>query len=600
MLEVGREVNATTKANLCTEEEVEKTGVTCSAPAQRGMAGRGSFSLLEGSGNLLAVGGPEDQVYVGEEGGVQEFKTDGEFAGEIPVTGRVIALAVDNTTGDVYINVESEERERVFGPEGSELASIEVAPREEGSHMYPDAMALTPAGDLAVAAIEGMLGSSQANVGLLYDAATGRLITEFTIPQQTFLGGLAFNDESDAYGVIEEDESGRVLEYASDPVAELRATPGSCKPAPERDTSVAFDCALNGEVNPEGVSETEVLFAWGQSSQLGQATAAQPVAAAGPVSATIQARPNQTLYYRLQGHDEHVKAPESLTSETTSLASPIVPPRVLGAPSATFLTSSSAVLLGEVNPENTSTAYRVQYGACETLEHCPSIGETTAGESSAYGRLAVALEARELRPGTTYHDRLVAVNKNGEAEVNATGGAAIPEGTFTTTPAPAPAAASGAASTVGASTATISGTVEPAGEPASYSFEVGLYEGTATQYGVVSSGAVGASSTPVEESLELTGLQPGSTYAFRVAIHSGYIANATATLTGAPVLFTTAGLPAVLSSPTPLAQLAIPQIAFPKAQSATKSKKSKTKKVKAKHRAKRTTKRTTKNKPRKR
>ncbi len=34
MLEIGKEVNETTKGNLCTEEEAEK-GAKCKAPAQQ-------------------------------------------------------------------------------------------------------------------------------------------------------------------------------------------------------------------------------------------------------------------------------------------------------------------------------------------------------------------------------------------------------------------------------------------------------------------------------------------------------------------------------------------------------------------------------------
>jgi hypothetical protein len=607
--EIGREVNATKKANLCTEEEVEKSGVVCVAPAQQpvGSSEHGSFNMPQGDGNLLTIGGPEDRLYVGDEQRVQEFKTDGEWIGEVSLTSissepesYVDALAVDDTTGDVYLVYSAsatgagDNRVREFDAGGVELASFQVSPREERGEMQGIVgMALSPSGDLALVAYENnvMRGGANQAVGMLYDAPDGRLLTEFTIPQESFVFALAFNNEGDAYGAGEvAGEGEEVLVFGSDPVGELLTGAGSCKLGPERDTSVTFDCSLNGETNPEGVSETEVLFEWGKSPQLGETTTAQQVAETEPVSASIEARPDQTFYYRLEGHDQNVKAPEKLTSETNSVATPPVPPRVLGTPSVAFVSSSSAVLLGEVNPENAGTTYRFQYGACETLKRCPGIGETPTGESGAYGSTGVSLEARGLQPATTYRDRLVAVNKAGEPAVSGTGSQAIPEGTFTTSPAPAPAAATGTASAVGATTATISGSVEPDGQPTSYSFEVGLDEGAATRYGVVSSGSVGASSVPVEESLELTGLQPGSTYAFRIAVHSGYIDNASTTLTGASVLFTTAGLPAVLTAPTPLVQLAIPSIAFPKAQSATKSKKPKGKlKVEAKRKQKKHT-----------
>ena len=105
----------------------------------------------------------------------------------------------------------------------------------------------------------------------------------------------------------------------------------------------------------------------------------------------------------------------------------------------------------------------------------------------------------------------------------ALGGAATStEGTFTTGPAPVPRAATGVPSAVGTTSATISGTVDPDGQPATYSFELGVYNGASTQYGVVFSGPAGAEAVPVGESLAITGLQPGTTYAYRIEIASGY------------------------------------------------------------------------------
>ena len=62
----------------------------------------------------------------------------------------------------------------------------------------------------------------------------------------------------------------------------------------------------------------------------------------------------------------------------------------------------------------------------------------------------------------------------------------------------------------------------------------------------------------VEEALPLTGLQPGTTYAYRIAVASSY-----GTSYGATMTFTTTGLPAVLVEPTVLPQVPIPAIAFP-------------------------------------
>jgi hypothetical protein len=89
----------------------------------------------------------------------------------------------------------------------------------------------------------------------------------------------------------------------------------------------------------------------------------------------------------------------------------------------------------------------------------------------------------------------------------------------------------------------------------------------------VSSGTVEAGSGPVEVSLALSGLQPGTTYAYRIAITSGYIDNEAHTLQGRPETFVTSGLPAVLQAPDELAQLGTPNIAIPPAVNTTTKKK---------------------------
>lgn len=241
-----------------------------------------------------------------------------------------------------------------------------------------------------------------------------------------------------------------------------------------------------------------------------------------------------------------------------SFAIELAPPKIVGEPSASFVKSSSAVLFGELNPENASTEYFFEYepaSICPTLKGCTPTSRTAAGESGAYGLMGVTQEATGLQPGRTYHYRLVAINEAGTTYGE--------EGTFTTLPVPAPTAQTGAYSQLTPTSATISGTVDPDGLPASYAFELGVYNGAATQYGVVFSGSTGAGTALEVEMLSLIGLQPGTTYYYRISIHSGYILNESHTLQGAPGTFTTLGLPATLASPTPLAMLPIPPIAFP-------------------------------------
>jgi hypothetical protein len=183
-----------------------------------------------------------------------------------------------------------------------------------------------------------------------------------------------------------------------------------------------------------------------------------------------------------------------------------------------------------------------------------------------YGKIGATIEATGLQPGTLYSYRLFAENEDSSkpGERLASVGS---EGTFTTAPTPAPSVTTGGVSAVGTTSATISGTIEPDGVATTYSFELGVDEGANTQYAVVFSGSAGASTTPVVESLPLTGLQPGTSYAFRLTISSGYINNEAHTIHGQPVAFTTNGLPAVINEPPAPVQLPLPSMAFPKTSS---------------------------------
>jgi hypothetical protein len=137
------------------------------------------------------------------------------------------------------------------------------------------------------------------------------------------------------------------------------------------------------------------------------------------------------------------------------------------------------------------------------------------------------------------------------------------EATFTTAKAPLPSAQTGGYNSLTPTSAIVAATVNPEGVPASYAFELGVYEGASTQYGVVFAGSPGTGTAPVSEELPLSGLQPGTTYAYRVSITSAHIPGHPQY--GAAVTFTTPGLPAAIAPAPPLAQLPVPAIRFPRA-----------------------------------
>jgi NHL repeat len=563
LLEIGKQVNNKTKANLCTEEEL----ANCAEPTREavGTSEHGSFNFAV-AGNILAVGGEHDLLYVGDEHRVQEFEADGQWQGEIPLTAissevenKVTALTVNDKTGAVFLvygrAAAYNSIIRSFDADGKELATFEMTPRESGIRVKIESMALDSEGHLALTATELEKGQ----FGSLYDSASDLRITDFSIRGGAVVHSIAFDAENKLYAAAAE-SAGEILTYSPEPVAELRTGAAICKEGPERETAVTFNCALNGEVNPYNVAKTNVWFEWGATCALGSETPMQEVAtleALLPVSASIEdLRPKVPFCYRLAGDDENLQSPEQLEGakegERSPLSTPTVPPKVIGQPSASFVKSSSAVMYGELNPENTPTEYFFEYAPVEALakcpagikqESCPEVAVATVLQSSLYGRMGAASEASGLQPGTSYGFRLAADNEAGAAPMGMVG-------SFTTAPPPEVNAETGSFGAVTTTSALVSGTVSPDGQPATYMFEIGIYRGTATQYGTVFSGATGT--TTEVETLPLTGLQPGTEYAYRIKIASGY-----GTATGVTVVFKTEGSPIVLPPPTSLPMLPV-------------------------------------------
>ncbi|HEY3828918.1 MAG TPA: NHL repeat-containing protein [Solirubrobacteraceae bacterium] len=599
VLEIGKEVNETTKANLCTESEVEKAGVKCGGPALHGF-GTDAQTTEHGAftePTALAVGGTgEHLLYVGDEHRVQEFNQQGEWKGDVSLASissalgsKVLALAVD-ATGDVYlaygIGIAPTDVIREFDPSGMEVNKFTIPPREAGQRVAIHGIAIDPLGHLAVWGYEGEGFGSEREFGSLYEAGGERLLTQFAAPEvlqtrsiDSIVAGVSFNGKGELYAVFP--ERSEIWGYAPVQVGEIVTGGVTCGAGVTMETSSTATCSLAGEANPYSVPNTKVWFEWGEEVDgtclLGSETTKQDVVtveAPTQVGAEIEGlRPNAGFCYRLAGTDQQAELPEKLTGDVVSGRTPVAAPKVIGEPSASFVTSSGVVIYGELNPENDRTEYLVEYAAGEkTLEElcpaglakekCMGVSRTAALESDAYGQTGATLESRGLQPDTQYHYRLVA--KNEAAEVLGTEGAP-----FQTAPAAQVQAQTGAAGSITATSATVTGTVNPDGQPATYTFELGVYDGAATQYSVVFSGPAGAGVVPAPESLALTGLQPGTTYAFRIEVASGY-----GTATGEAVLFTTAGLPAVLAVPAPLPMLVVPDVVFPPATGSTVIKKS--------------------------
>ncbi len=239
---VGRGVNQTRKGNLCTAGEIERAAVKCGPGASSASVSteRGAFKFFSQSGNLLAVGGPEDLLYVGDEHRVQVFDSDGAWKREILLASisaeagsSVVALAVAQS-GELYLiyrvgngeaGLPAEQADVVhkFSPSGEQVAEYPVNARSAGGLDSIDAMAIDRSGRLAVMGVELAAGSSR-RFGSLYNGGTGAPLTEFTAPIDN--DGIAFSGGEELYVATAVDQE--VAVYAPAPLAEFAREPLPC------------------------------------------------------------------------------------------------------------------------------------------------------------------------------------------------------------------------------------------------------------------------------------------------------------------------------------------------------------------------------------
>jgi hypothetical protein len=287
---------------------------------------------------------------------------------------------------------------------------------------------------------------------------------------------------------------------------------------------------------------TSCVVEYGETTSYGSSAPCEPATLEGSeeqftIGSLTGLEPATTYHYRFVATNtsgETKDADGELTTVTLQV------PAVDGE-SVSGLTSTDATLEAQVNPNYQETTYAFEYATNPALTGATSVAGASPLPAEFGDQPASVDMGGGLQPRTTYYYRAVAMNATGPRDGNV--------GSFTTLSAPA--VASGEAREVTRTTATLTGTVDPAGAATGYHFEyidqagyeAALAESAVNPYGrgdITPGLSAGSDYTIHPVSLGVSELQPGTTYHYTIIA-----TNSLGTVTSTPdATFTT-------SPPTP-------------------------------------------------
>ncbi len=510
----------------------------------------------------IVVDGADNDVLVDVSDGVDQFGPFGEPYGTVVQAfgkGSIASsegIAVDGKTGTVYASEREADKVAVFEPGQYPMVTTSAAGEVKRTTAKLEGV-VNPEGE-AVTSCEFEYGTSGAygHIAPCVPATVGSGSSPVAVSAE--VSGLTFATQYH-YRLVAGNTNG--LNAGAD-VAFTTSVAVEGVQTLAASEALGTSATLNGSLEPNGF-DTHYWFEYGlPSNEYGSSTTHQDageVSGPKPVSLPVTGlEPNTTYQYRLATENTFGVTLGSGETFTTEAIPPVIAPPL----PVSAVTRVTATITAGVNPEKSATTWRILYGETSAYgEHTP---ELLIGEGLGEQPVRFGLEG--LRPDTTYHYAVQAINQGGTT----TG----PDEAFTTAPPAPPGSVTGAASNVTLTTATVAGTIEAEGLPTSFVLEFG----TGVEYGTSIPGEAGFSAEPLQVTVPLQYLAPGTTYHYRfVAVNSD------GRTYGADQTFTTPVFshPIVLPSTLPL--IATPAIAFPTETAPTQKAAAKKKASKKKH-----------------
>jgi hypothetical protein len=492
--------------------------------------GSGASALSEPAG--VAVNDETGDVYVVDKGHdrVEEFNSTGtavlaEFNGSIAPTGALSdpeEIAVDNSTnpldpsaGDVYVTDTGHSVIDKFSSSGTYLGQITTG-KGGASFEGLNGVAVDPEGRVWVYQSGGGEIDSYSN------ALTNAFVSSFGDPFGERKPGLAVDSEDDLYLTRGGEHMAKLSSSGGELIEEVDAEP-ACKSAVNLDpaSSEFDDVYVYNRVG--GAGAIRVFNTAGNAASFIEEFTAPNLTSCGHVAVNSS---DNTVYVVDAGAVDilpFVTLPD-VTAEEVSNAG-----------------SKSITLNGAVDPEGipiTSCEFEygvgTSYGA--TAECAPKPGSTEA---------TVAANLSGLLRDTTYHYRLVAGNANGRSYT--------PDQEFTTRGA---GISEEQVTNVEATGATLQADIDPNESETTYHFEYDTtpYTSSAPHGTGLPAAKIPSGDSPVAVTAQLTGLQPNTTYYYRVVVESESLGTPE-TFDGPGEAFTTSALPSSAPEACPNAQL---------------------------------------------